>query len=91
MPRWISLTSTAGKARSFDKAGYEIMKWYSDGMKISFTPCHESNTGPRAINEMAVIDVPEWVSRRVNIGETISMQNIDGVLHWYIEVVEVFQ
>lgn len=63
--------------------------WYSEGMKITFNPCHESNTGDRVINGMAVVDVPEWLSSRVAIGQEFSVQNIDGVLHWYIGGVEV--
>lgn len=76
----------------------EMIKWFAagcnwsleGGTQVILIRCPEINTGPRAINDMAVTDVPQWVSSRVAIGETITVQNIDGGLHWYIEGMEVF-
>lgn len=69
-----------------------MINWYTDGMEITFTACHESNTGPpMAINGVAVFDVPASISSRLSIGQEIRVQNIDGVLHWYIDGAEVFQ
>lgn len=77
-----------------------IIKWYGEGMKISFHPSHDINTGERAINGMKVIEVPasdyktvtevpDWVSSRVAIGQEITVTNIRGEIHWYIDNLEV--
>lgn len=69
--------------------GGSMIKWYGQGMKMSFHACQESNTGAPESLYRTVSEVPAWVSSRVAIGQEITVKNIRGEIHWYIDNVEV--